>query len=59
MADECGYSIEPVEKRSPLRSTLLRIVPDSFLSLWLGDPADQRRAFESNLEGLKIGRAHV
>jgi hypothetical protein len=53
MADECGYSIKPVETRSPLRSAFLRIVPDSFLSLWLGDPTDQRRAFESKLEGIE------
>jgi DNA helicase-4 len=53
MADECGHSIEPVETRSPLRSAFLRIVPDSFLSLWLGDPTDQRRAFESKLGGIE------
>jgi DNA helicase-4 len=53
MTDEWGDSIEPFEERPPLRRSFLRLVPDSLLALSLGDPADQRRAFDSKLDTLE------
>lgn len=55
MADEWWYSIEPVEQRSPLERSFFRLVPDSILSFWIGDPSEQRLAFESSLDTLEDG----
>ena len=53
MMEKWRDPIEPVEERSPLSRSFLRLLPDSILGLWLGDPTDQRRAFESKLEGIE------
>jgi len=53
MMEEWRDPIEPIEERSPLSRSFLRLLPDSLLGLWLDDPADQRRAFESKLEGIE------
>lgn len=53
MAGEGEYDVGAVNGHTALMRSLLRLVPDPLVRLWLGDPDEQRRTFQSQLTSLE------